>query len=431
MASSLHRRARAQIARTVRRRALSEPAEGQPVAAGEPQDPFLELASNRETWVDPFPLYAAIQTKGAIYAPAPDLFVISGYDEVTDAMKEDRFRAEPQDVESTERLTTCPSIAKTDAPRHTELRRMMAKWFTPRQVEKLAGSLAEHCEQLLADALKRGSFDVVQDYALPLSVQVIATILGIPEHYYPRFRELSDVVGRGYEPFLSGGEQADLDAALVEILEYLDHLYGERRRQPGDDLLTALLNAGDDATRLSNDELLVNAAFILAAGYLTTAGMIGSGMNILLDHPDVWQEMRDNDVLIANIVEEVTRLESPVQLVNRRTTVGFDFCGVHIPAESRVLLLIAAANRDPQVFADPHRFNPWRDNASRHVAFTVGAHHCLGSSLARMEGLVAFRTLANHFPDIQRAGPAIRRPNLITRGFTHVPIAIGHAASVR
>jgi cytochrome P450 len=146
-------------------------------------------------------------------------------------------------------------------------------------------------------------------------------------------------------------------------------------------------------------------------------------MNLLLDHPDYWDVMRGDNALIANVVEETLRLESPVQIMNRRTVEEFDFAGRQIASGASVLVAIAAANRDPSVFSDPARFDPRRENANKQLAFTIGAHHCMGSSLARLEGLVAFRTLLERMPEVRRAAPAQRRPHLVARGFTNVPVA--------
>jgi cytochrome P450 len=151
--------------------------------------------------------------------------------------------------------------------------------------------------------------------------------------------------------------------------------------------------------------------------------MIGSGVDILVDRPDYWQAMHDDPALAANVVEETLRIESPVQMTPRIASEDMQFLGFDVPAGARVMSVLAAANRDPDTFPDPTRFDPWRANANRHVSFVVGPHHCLGSSLARLEGVVAFRSLLARMPEIRRAAPAVRRPNFIARGLTNLPVA--------
>jgi cytochrome P450 len=146
---------------------------------------------------------------------------------------------------------------------------------------------------------------------------------------------------------------------------------------------------------------------------------------MLVERPDHWSAMRHDDALVANVVEETLRLEAPVQMVLRRADADVEFCGQSVATDTRVLAILAAANRDPLMFADPARFDPWRENASRHLSFVVGPHHCLGSSLARLEGAIALRSLVERMPEIRRAAPSVRRPNLVARGLLQLPITFG------
>src|SRR4051794_1761663 len=339
-------------------------------------------------------------------------------------MKEPRFFVEPTEDDPVGAGLTQDSIVKSNPPRHPELRRYMAKWFSPRTIEELDVVVTKFCDDLLDPVMARREFDLVQEYALPLAVKVIAYILGVPDTYHARFQELGDAAARMLDPFLTTEQTREGRAASAEMLDYFRELYDERRRDPGDDLLSALLVAGDDDKKLTQLELLANAQFVLLAGYETTVGMLGSGVNMLVDRPECWRAMRDDDALVPNVIEETLRLESPVQMVLRRAQHDVDFLGQHVPAGTRVLAVLAAANRDPAMFPDPARFDPWRDNANRQLSFVVGPHHCLGSALARMEGAIALRALLARMPEIHRAGPPVRRPNFIARGLTNLPLAV-------
>ena len=370
-----------------------------------------------------------MRARGPIYAGVSNHFVVTGYDEVVAAMKEERFLVEPLYEYPLIPGLTRESIVKSNPPRHTELRRLIGTWFSPRTIKALEDVVATQCDELLDPVMAKGEFDLVQEFALPLAIRVIASILGVPASYYDRFQELGDAASRMLDPYLTPEQNAVGRAASDEIVEYFTVLYDERRSEPGNDLLSTLLFPSDGETEVTEAELLANAQFVLLAGYETTVGMIGSGVHMLLDRPDCWDAMRaDDDALVANVIEETLRLESPVQILSRRPAEDVEFLGFHIPADARVIPIIAAANRDPAMFPDPGRFDPRRDNANRHLAFVVGPHHCLGSSLARLEGQVAFRSLLKRMPEIRRAGPAVRRPNLVARGITNLPVAFSPSA---
>ncbi len=415
------RRAGARLKRALVRQPAPSPA---PAAAPVFDDPMPRLALTPELWVDPFPHYEEMRARGPIYESVNNLIVITGYDEVNAALKEEAFITDPMYVGEAESGLGPDSIVKSNPPRHTEMRRQMVKWFTPRKIAQLHDVVVEQCDDLLDPLMKQPQFDVVQDFALPLAIRVIAHILGVPSEYHPRFKELGDAAAKMLDPFLGPEESAAGYAASEEILQYFKTLYDERRKVPGDDFMSGLLNPGPSDAPLTDSELLANAQFILLAGYETTVGMIGSGTNILIERPDYWKAMQGDDDLVANVVEETLRVESPVQMTPRIARENVSWNGFDIPEGARVMSVLAAANRDPRMFPDPARFDPWRENANRHVAFVVGPHHCLGSSLARLEGAVAFRSLLTRLPELHRAGEPKRRPNFIARGLTNLPVAV-------
>jgi cytochrome P450 len=299
----------------------------------------------------------------------------------------------------------------------------MGKGFGPRSITRLTGVIEEECDRLLDLAEKKGEFDAVGDYALPLAVRVIASILGMPTSYDEQLRTLGPAVSRLIDPWLSPEQWEITKAASVEILDCFRELIEERRRSPGgDDLITTMLEATETDIALTEQELLANCEFILLAGFETTVGMIGSAFNILVDRPDIWQQLQDNPDLVPNTIEEVLRMESPVQMVQRLAVENIEIAGFAVAEGLRVIGIVGAANRDPAMFREPGVFDPTRENANRHLAFLVGPHHCLGSSLARLEGQIAITKMMERMPEIRRKSDAVRRPHLVVRGLAHVPI---------
>jgi cytochrome P450 len=364
-----------------------------------------------------------MRDRGPVYqAKNSNVVVVTGFYQVSAVLKDDRYEVEALEHQRGSAGIDTDCILRQNPPRHDEVRRVMSKGFTARAIDRLEEMITKQCNELLDPVMAAGRFDVVEDYALPLALGVIAQILGVPESYRDQFRVIGKRIARLLDPFMLPDEYEEARQASADIVEYFGQLYDERRRCPGEDLLSVLTAAADTDVRVTPEEQLANAQFILVAGYETTVGMIGSGINMLLDRPDVWHEMHDDAKLVANVVEETLRIESPVQMTNRHNVEPLDLLGFEVPADSRVLAIMAAANRDPDVFPDPASFDARRENANRHLAFVVGSHHCLGSSLARLEGQIAYRTMLERMPEIRRAGPAQRRPQLVARGLTSVPV---------
>jgi cytochrome P450 len=312
--AGLARSAGARLKHAVRRRGPSpQPATRPPAAT----DPFLRLATDSSLWDDPFPTYEAMRAQGPAYSLFGTHVIVTAYEHVSAVLRDDRYQVESHtDAEVAGSSHDC--ILKQNPPRHDEVRRVMSKGFTPRAIEQLSELIVDRCNMLLDEAAGGDVFDVVQDYALPLAIGVIADILGIPQEHRARFRELGNSVARVLDPYLPAEELASLRTSSTAMLEYFDQMLGERRREPMEDLMSVLAAAEHEQVRVTPAEQRANAQFILLAGYETTVGMIGSGINILVDHPDVWSAMRGDTELVRKVVEEVLRLESPVQITNRR-----------------------------------------------------------------------------------------------------------------
>ncbi len=288
------------------------------------------------------------------------------------------------------------SLVFNDPPLHTRVRRIMSSALTPRAIARLEPALIDTVDTLL-DALPSKP-DLIGDFASLIPIQIIGNLLDIPMAERAPLRDWSLAILGALEPVLTGEQQANGNRAVAEFKAYLQDLIAHRRRHPGDpetDVLTRLI-AGDSSGQLSEIELIQNCIFILNAGHETTTNLIGNGLALLHDNPDAQARLRANPDLIDTCVEEVLRAASPNQFGNRETSQRVDIDGVSIPKGTNLHLCIGAANRDPNVFASPGRFDIGR-KPNRHLAFAGGPHVCVGLTLARLEGRVALARFLKHF----------------------------------
>lgn len=314
-----------------------------------------------------------------------------------------------------------PSLLVTEPPEHTRYRKLVTRVFTARAVERLR----ERTEEIAADLLGRldpaEPADLIEEYCGLLPVTVISEILGVPGRDR---RDLLDM-GHGAAPTLDFGlgwktyrtaerSVRDFDSWLTGHLAYL-------RENPGDDLMSQLIQARDEQGALNETELRSTAALVLGAGFETTVNLLGNGIRLLHDHPGQLKLLRDDRGLWPNAVDEVLRVDPPVLLTGRMTERGAEVAGRRLPPGSFVTTILAGANRDPKVFDDPARFDAARPNARDHITFSAGRHHCLGAQLARMEGEVGLRALFDRYPGLTLLPGATRRTTRILRGWTTLP----------
>ena len=315
-----------------------------------------------------------------------------------------------------------------DPPDHTRLRSLVSQAFTPKMVERLRARIQEIVAERLDVVEARGDrrMDVVTDLAYPLPVVIICELLGVPAEDQATFQSWSSELAASIDPdpLISAEQRVRIEAAGSAFLEYFADLIERRRRSLRDDLLSALIEAEDDGDRLSEEELLGTALFLLIAGHETTVNLIGNGILALLQHRDQLERLRDDPSLDRHAVEELLRFDSPVQLTQRITLHEYEVGDVTIPKGQALIPLLGAANRDPAEFDEPDRLDLGRENANRNVAFGGGHHFCLGASLARLEGAVAIGTLVRRFPSIQLAGAPERRTTFTLRGLEHLPVAM-------
>jgi cytochrome P450 len=320
-----------------------------------------------------------------------------------------------------------PSLLAVEPPEHTRYRKTVSSVFTTRAVAALRERVEQTAAALVDDLAGRGGeVDIVARYCSQLPVTVISEILGVPDKDRPlvlRFGELAAPsldVGLRWPQYLR--VQRGLEGFNTWLVAHLQKL----RREPGDDLMSQLIEASnEEGGQLNDEELRATAGLVLAAGFETTVNLLGNGIRILLDAPDQLAKLRERAELWPNAVEEILRLESPVQLSARMACTDTVVADTSVRGGEVVVIYLAGANRDPAVFEDPHRFDVERANANKHLSFSGGRHFCLGAALARAEGEVGLRTFFERFPDVRMAGAGNRRDTRVLRGWSRLPVNLG------
>jgi cytochrome P450 len=319
------------------------------------------------------------------------------------------------------RLRERPSFLSLDPPDHTRLRRLVSNAFTPRTIARLEPRIRALTGELLTAAAGAGQLEVVSQLAYPLPVRIISEMLGVPVEDHPRFAGWSARLAHSLQPGfgLSQAEAAERDEAAQgardEFAAYFRELIAARRALPAPDLLSDLIRAEDDGAKLTEDELIATCVLLLVAGHETTVGLISNGILALLRHPDQFDLLRADAGLAGGAVEEALRYDAPVQMTSRvvrgRMTVG----DLVAQDGAMVLMLLAAAGRDPEVFADPDRFDI-RRGATGHLAFAAGPHFCLGAPLARLEATIVLQAFAARVIEPELDENALRyKPNFNLR----------------
>jgi cytochrome P450 len=317
-----------------------------------------------------------------------------------------------------------PSLLALDPPRHTWHRKLVSRAFTARRIAQLHETIERVAEELL-DEIEQdprgGPFDLVERYAGRLPVAVIAQMLGVPAHEHDRLLEWGNRAAVTLDPGLTFAGYRDAESALRRMHHWFDEHVARLRRAPGDDLLSqlAVLEGVEALTPL---ELRAIGLLVLGAGFETTVNLIGNAVVDLEAHPEQRALVLAEPERWPDVVEEVLRFDSPVQLTMRSALRDTVVAGAPVRAGTAMLVLLGGANRDPQVFADPARFDITRPNADQHLAFSAGVHFCLGASLARLEASTALRALYTRFPDLELAGTPARRGTRVLRGWEHVPV---------
>ncbi len=323
-----------------------------------------------------------------------------------------------------------PSLLSVEPPEHTRYRKLVSSVFTTRAVAALRDRVEETANALLDDLSNQsGTVDIVERYCSQLPVTVIADILGVPDADRQQILKFGELGAPSLDFGLSWKQYAQVYRGIEGFDAWLAEHLRQLRRNPGDDLMSQLTQAADEGGRLNERELQATAGLVLAAGFETTVNLLGNGIKMLLEAPAHLQTLASHPELWPNAVEEILRLDSPVQMTARVALKDVDVAGTPVRRDELVIVYLAGANRDPAVFKDPHRFDIERPNANKHLSFSGGRHFCLGAALARAEGEVGLRAFFERYPHARLAGDGARRDTRVLRGWSSLPVALGAARS--
>jgi cytochrome P450 len=385
---------------------------------------MLELLSD-DLRRDPFPAYDRLrEASPVLHDPRSGAWMLFGYDDVRRAL------TDHETFSSSGAVAGQPHpdwFIFDDPPRHTRMRALVSRAFTPRSVAAMEPRIRWLSRALLDRSIERGEMDLAADFAIPLPIMVIAEMLGIPLADRALFRRWSDAILE-LSHALPGSDEVEqatrlYRAAHADMRDYVGRLVDDRRAVPADDLLTRLVQADVEGERLTEEEILGFVQLLLVAGHETATNLLNNAMLCFLEHPDQLDRVRAVPGLLPSAIEEVLRYRSPVQWMFRFTRREVQVHGQTIPAGRMVLPVIGSANRDPRHFADPHRFDVARD-PNPHLAFGHGIHFCIGAPLARMEARIALADLVERLQGLELAStePWEPRRALHVHGPSHLPV---------
>ena len=385
---------------------------------------------------DPFPFFAHLRASDPVYRTAlsdkTSVWLITRYDDVNALLRDGRFTKNRRSALTKEQLRKLPwtppmfrplerNMLDLDPPDHTRLRSLVHKAFTPSLVEQMRSRTQAIADDLLDRVLWLGEMDLIRDFALPLPMTIITEMLGVPTKDHDKFHRWSTAV----VSLTSPSPTLRVIPAVWKFIRYLRQFFKLRRRDPQDDLVSALIKVEEAGDKLNEDELLAMVFLLLIAGHETTVNLIGNGILALLENPNEMSKLRSEPSLVKGAVEELLRYTSPVLMTTERyARENAMIHGVTIPRGEMTLGVIGSANRDETVFDDANELHITRD-PNKHLSFGQGIHFCLGAPLARMEAQIAFTTLLQRLPDLRlkNSPHSLRwRPSMILRGLASLPV---------
>jgi cytochrome P450 len=386
------------------------------------QGEYLDLSRllDRASRPDPYPTLSRLRAASPFVA-RPGLVVVATHADCTRVLRDPTVSSEDR-----ARLPAPPlkgprtrDFLHLEPPDHTRLRRLVTKAFSPRVVTELVPRIRAIVDELFSGAASRGRLEVVADLAHPLPVRVICELLGVPVGDHPVFHEWSAKLAQTLEPPLPGildpETAAEANRARRHFVAYFRDLIAKRRARPAEDLVSYLVRVEEGGDRLTESELLATCALLLTGGHETTVNLLSNGILALLRHPQQYHAVLADPSLAAGVVEETLRYDAPVQVTGRVAGKPFRLGNVEVREGDLLLLLIAAANRDPEVFDDPDTFDIRRD-ATHHLAFAAGQHFCIGAGLARLQAAIAFETFVTRVRAPELHATPVYKPNLNLRG---------------
>lgn len=386
---------------------------------------------------DPIPWYRALREHAPVHVHSEVGVVLSRHADVDAVLRDDRFGvATPGAWREAFAALAPPSVRMlsenmllfVDPPQHTRIRRLVAQAFTPRRVEGLRPRLTEMIDARLDELSGHRSFDVVHEIAEPFPIMAITELLDVPDTDRDLLRDWTVGLTAFDDIPIELDALPEAARAADAFLGYTTELIERRRSQPGDDLISALIAAEEDGDQLSRDELQAMIVLLLVAGHETTMSLISTAILLLLERPEVAAEVRADTTVAPAVVEETLRFLGPLQVASgggRWPHEPVDLHGLTVHPGTMVRLLLGSANRDPEVFENPDRFDLHRDH-SRHVAFGKGMHFCVGAALGRLEGQVVIPAVLRRFPQLALVDQQPSwRPSFVTRQLTTLPVTTG------
>ncbi|MFJ2721781.1 cytochrome P450 [Streptomyces sp. NPDC087437] len=388
---------------------------------------------------DPYPAYAELRARGRVlhYEPT-DQWLVPHHADVSALLRDRRLgrtyqhrftheefgRTPPQPEHEPFHVLNDHGMLDLEPPDHTRIRRLVSKAFTPRTVERLKPYVHDLANELVAELVAEGGGDLLRDVAEPLPVAVIAEMLGIPEADRAQLRPWSADICGMYELNPSQETAAKAVRASVEFSDCLRGLIAERRKEPGEDLISGLIAAHDEGDRLTEQEMISTAVLLLNAGHEATVNATVNGWWALFRNPEQLAALRADHSLIPSAIEELMRYDTPLQLFERWVLDEIEIAGTTIPRGAEVAMLFGSANHDPAVFTDPGRLDlTRRDNP--HISFSAGIHYCIGAPLARIELAASMTALLERAPTLKLAAEPNRKPNFVIRGLDGLSVAVG------
>jgi len=400
-----------------------------------PQDLLLQLLEPARR-ANPYPVYRQLREQGPLQLPESNLTVFASFTDCDAVLRHPSSCSDRLKSTSAQRAIAAgeparpfgvPGFLFLDPPDHTRLRRLVSKAFSPKVVKSLEPDIAAMVDGLLDEVEEAGRFEAIADLAHPLPVAVICRLLGVPLEDEAQFSAASTLLAQGLDPFIAftgqtQGMEERLEAGLW-LRGYLRELLAQRRAQPADDLMSGLIAVEESGEQLTEEDIVATCNLLLVAGHETTVNLIANAMLAMLRHPQQWTALSRDAGRAPAIIEETLRYDPPVQLVGRVAGDDMAINGVDIPRGDTMMLLLAAAHRDPAVIERPDEFDPGR-SAVRHLAFGLGPHFCLGAPLARLEAAAALTAVTTRFPDARLAAEPVYKPHVTLRGMAGLDVAL-------
>lgn len=395
---------------------------------------ILKLITDPATRANPYPVYDAVREFGGARLTDIGFWFVTSYKPVAEILRHPALQRRHGDSWEMRGMlfnalgrpwweAQSKSMLWLDNPDHNRIRRLVSHAFTPRYLARLRDRVRDMVEGLVDDLERRDEFDLIEEFALPLPMMVITEMLGVPDEARRDFREWTVALAATLEPFPSAEVQDRADVAAEAFSSYFSDLIERRRGQEGSDLMSELIRVEEEGEKLSHEELIHTAILVLGAGFETTTNLIGNGTYAFMQQRDQWDALVRDPSLAPGAVEEMLRYDSPVQSAPPRlVTRDVSIQGIDFSEGDSILPIVAGANRDPERYENPNEVDIRRADPAP-LSFGGGPHFCIGASLARMEGAIAFEALARRMPDIGLGDETPRwRETFNLRGLESLPL---------